>query len=256
MGQKIRVKLAHSPWQEAVVVEETQSRVLVRFPGRNLHHDRWIRYHPEELQPLVRLQVAGRAYSTDHLSTGRSRNFVTGKILAERPEHSTRSRSRVICSGENPQYRQYVEALAQLQLKIVSVAGDGNCLFRSVSHQVYGSDEHHGVVRAKCMDYMQSEAAYFEPYVVGNMDDYMRYVMIKRQDAVWGDDPEIQAMCELYDRPAIVYAYDVVTGAKKLRTFHEHNSSVHRPAINLSYYGGGHYDSIVHQSSERTFLIT
>ena len=28
---------------------------------------------------------------------------------------------------------------------------------------------------------------------------------------VWGDDPEIQAMSELYDRPVILYAYDAVT---------------------------------------------
>ena len=95
---------------------------------------------------------------------------------------------------------RYVEALAKQQLKIISVIGYGNCLFRSVSHQVYGSDEHHDVVRAKCMDYMQSQAAYFEPFFTGNMDDYMQYETNQREDAVWGDDPEIQAMSELYDR--------------------------------------------------------
>lgn len=38
---------------------------------------------------------------------------------------------------------------------MVPVEGDGNCLFRSVSHQVYGDDRYHGLVRARCMDYME-----------------------------------------------------------------------------------------------------
>ena len=50
---------------------------------------------------------------------------------------------------------------------MVEQDGDGNCLFRSVSHQVYGDDVHHDVVRRKCMDYMDAEQAFFEPYVEG-----------------------------------------------------------------------------------------
>jgi hypothetical protein len=30
-----------------------------------------------------------------------------------------------------------------------------------------------------------------------------------------------QALCEIYDRPAEIWAYDAVAGAKKLRTFHD-----------------------------------
>ena len=83
-----------------------------------------------------------------------------------------------------------------------------------------------------------------------------------------------QAMCELYDRPAQIYRYDSVTGAKLLDTLHE-GAGAGQPPIRyqtatrvcccccmlwdlilgchttlhhchrLSYYGGGHYDSIV-----------
>jgi hypothetical protein len=51
-------------------------------------------------------------------------------------------------------------------------------------------------------------------------------------------------MCELYDRPAEIYAYDPVEGARKLRVFHSARSDA-RPPIRLSYFGGGHYDSVV-----------
>lgn len=38
---------------------------------------------------------------------------------------------------------------------------------------------------------------------------FRRYVAIKRQNAVWGDDPEVQALCEIYDRPAEIWSYDL-----------------------------------------------
>lgn len=51
---------------------------------------------------------------------------------------------------------------------MVTVEGDGNCLFRSVSHQIYGDDGYHRLVRARCMDYMEVICFYFS----GVMDQY------------------------------------------------------------------------------------
>ena len=50
----------------------------------------------------------------------------------------------------------------------------------------------------------------------------------------------------MYNRPAEIWAYDTQRGARKLRTFHEATGrqSAQLP-LRLSYYGGGHYDSIV-----------
>lgn len=53
-----------------------------------------------------------------------------------------------------------------------------------------------------------------------------------------------QAICELYDRPAEIYAFDPVEGVRTLRVFHSTRSDA-RPPMRLSYFGGGHYDSIV-----------
>lgn len=58
--------------------------------------------------------------------------------------------------------------------------------------------------------------------------------------------PFSQSICELYNRPAEIWAYDIQRGARKLRTFHEATGrlSTQLP-LRLSYYGGGHYDSII-----------
>lgn len=63
--------------------------------------------------------------------------------------------------------------------------------------------------RAPSISYsFQSEAHFFEPYVEGDMAAFLRYLDVKRRNAVWGDDPEVQALCEIYDRPAEIWAYD------------------------------------------------
>lgn len=92
-----------------------------------------------------------------------------------------------------------------------------------------------------------------------------------------------QALCELYDRPAHLYVYHPTKGATRLRTFHERTAAaaarppcpmrcvgtgqcgaievqrwvhlVHRHAWHrLSYYGGGHYDSLVMRGAPAAVL--
>ena len=53
--------------------------------------------------------------------------------------------------------------------------------------------------------------------VEGNMDDFLAYVAAKRQNAARGDDPEVQALCEPYDRPAEIWAYEASTARECAR---------------------------------------
>ena len=66
-----------------------------------------------------------------------------------------------------------------------------------------------------------------------------------------------QSICELYNRPAEIWAYDTQRGARKLRTFHEATGrlSTQLP-LRLSYYGGGHYDSIIDAKHSDQLLRT
>ncbi|KAE9346955.1 hypothetical protein PR003_g7171 [Phytophthora rubi] len=222
-----------SLWKEAFAVRARGGTMLVRYAGRDQKFDQWIPFTPATVAPAgEHLQLRGRGSALEQR-----------KLTVDAPNMPHR---RVI-QAQNPRFTHYRDSLqATLGLRIHNIEGDGNCLFRSVSHQVYGDDSHHALVRAACMDYMESEKEYFEPYVVGDMVAFMQYLRYKRRDGVWGDDPELQALCELYDRPAEVFAYDPVQGFRKLRCFHENSAlSRSRPPIRLSYYGGGHYDSLV-----------
>lgn len=226
LAQQIEVRRspAMGLWKEARAVRVRPSDLLVRYDGRMQQFDEWIAFTPDTVAPLG-----------DHLESQHRRFAMQQRQLKVVTPVVTRHR---MIEQQNPRFVHYRDALRAQNLSIHAVEGDGNCLFRAVSHQIYGDDRHHALVRAKCMDYMECEKEYFEPYVVGDMTAFMRYLRHKRRDGVWGDDPEIQAMCELYDRPAEVYAYDAAHGYRKLRTFHENTPLARdRPAIRYASFG-------------------
>lgn len=81
------------------------------------------------------------------------------------------------------------------------------------------------------MDYILSEKDYFKDFIVGGESSVEAYVKRKRANAVWGDDVEIQALSEIYNRPIEIYAYS----NEPMRTFHEIGGKEH--PIRLSYHG-------------------
>ncbi|KAJ1467185.1 hypothetical protein T484DRAFT_1859648 [Baffinella frigidus] len=79
--------------------------------------------------------------------------------------------------------------------KVRNMDKDGNCLFRAISDQIYGDPGMHEEVREKCMNYLLAERDHFSNF------DFDRYVARKRVNGVFGNNLEMQAMAELYNRP-------------------------------------------------------
>lgn len=55
-----------------------------------------------------------------------------------------------------------------MERHIVSIIGDGNCLFRSVSHSVFNNDEHHREIRMQVVEKIKNEWDYYEGFIVGD----------------------------------------------------------------------------------------
>ena len=68
------------------------------------------------------------------------------------------------------------------------------------------------------------------------------YIERKRQDGVHGNNPEIQAISELFNRPIEVFSPD--NGASPLNIFHAEYKTDDAP-IRLSYHDGNHYNAVV-----------
>ena len=76
--------------------------------------------------------------------------------------------------------RRFQQALEARRLRVKPVAGDGNCMFRSIADQIYGDEEMHIVTREMCMDYMEQNRGHFEQFIAN--EEFSDYVARKRRD--------------------------------------------------------------------------
>jgi len=146
-------------------------------------------------------------------------------------------------SSKHPQKEQsdFSEALKKRGLEEVEQEGDGNCLFRAVSLQVYGDSDAHMDVRRRCMDFMANDQEHFSQFVTD--EPFQGYVLRKRQDGVHGNNPEIQVISELYNRPVEVFVAENGV-ATPINIFQLDYKTGDTP-IRLSYHDGNHYNAII-----------
>ena len=70
----------------------------------------------------------------------------------------------------------------------------------------------------------------------------MQYVARTRQEGVHGNNPEIQASSELFNRPIEVFTPE--NGSSPLNIFHAEYKTGDVP-IRLSYHDGNHYNAVI-----------
>ncbi|KAE8037401.1 hypothetical protein FH972_009990 [Carpinus fangiana] len=190
---------------------------------------------------------------------GSSRRAVAWPVVSTRTSPTCSRPSSPRSHGENEGYNSAdeqnscfvssyddIERERQFEIDIRRVKGlevkkmleDGNCLFRAVADQVYGDSETYDLIRQMCIDYMEQERDHFSQFIT---EGFTSYCKRKRRDKVYGNNVEIQALCEMYNRPIHIYSYST---AEPINTFHG-NYDTDTPPIRLSYHHGNHYNSLV-----------
>ncbi|CAI0544154.1 unnamed protein product [Linum tenue] len=107
--------------------------------------------------------------------------------------------------GDLERERQFeIDIRRSKGLEVKRMLEDGNCLFRAVADQVYGDSEAYDLVRQMCIDYMERERDHFSQFITEGFSSYCKR---KRRDKVYGNNVEIQAMSEMYNRPIHIYSY-------------------------------------------------
>ena len=130
---------------------------------------------------------------------------------------------------------------------IKMISKDGNCLFRSVSHQLYGTSKLYHLIRTECVNYLRSEKNFFQGFIGSRTGtrSYQSYCRRMAQNKTWGGHPELQALSEIYNRPIEIYSEDlelshsIFIAERMIGWQHEA-----RP-IRLSYHNGDHYNSVI-----------
>jgi len=146
---------------------------------------------------------------------------------------------------EDPVINQFIHVLRTHKppLEMVEMEGDGNCLFRAISLQVYGDQGMHAEVRKNCLDFMERDIDHFQDFVAD--EGFHEYIARKRQCGVHGNHTEIQAMSELYNRSIEVFVPP--KGIEPINIFHEeyYKNNDTDPPIRLCYMDGNHYNALI-----------
>ena len=82
--------------------------------------------------------------------------------------------------------------LARRGRKPVNIVGDGNCFFRSISHQLYGTEDRHPQIRALAIQHLINYPEHFVEY---NTDQsWLQYLQSMSRLGTWADHIIIQAV--------------------------------------------------------------
>jgi hypothetical protein len=146
---------------------------------------------------------------------------------------------------------QFTAVLAANGLRVKTMEGDGNCLFRSIADQLYGDASRHVEVRAAVVEYMRTRKDYFKLFLDEDEEDVDEYLDQMSRSGEWGGNHELYAASETFSLAIYVYQnlrsnsrYLVQpalpeTGGKK-----KGKKAVSLRAIGISYHGDVHYNSV------------
>ena len=188
--------------------------------------------------------------------TGSSNRYMTldsssddGRDLEPRSRRKNRGRNKHINSNAlyDEQLRDSIEADGSKS--VIEMAADGNCLFRSISDQLfhdYGQD--HERVRADISDFLEAHEEEFSVFLVldeteededaANFQDYIEKM---RQPGEWGGNVELVVAARLYRRNITVFSASLAAFTI------EHGHPTKDPAgpdLMLSYHDNDHYNSV------------
>jgi len=161
---------------------------------------------------------------------------------ARKEAHKSRARKRGRQNASED--RAFDEQLAQFGLRVVSIRGDGNCMFRSIADQLEGDQHAHWNFRTRIVDYIRSHREDFEPFIEDDegFDDYIQRM---GSEGEWGGHQELFAASRALHMNFVIHQYD----APRFE-IHVEDGQGHRgrpedsPCVHLSYHGEQHYNSV------------
>ncbi|KAI0370999.1 cysteine proteinase [Pilatotrama ljubarskyi] len=126
---------------------------------------------------------------------------------------TTRSRGKPIVTNPEENSQMLDAQLRQLGLYAAHTIGDGNCLFRALSDQLYGTPSHHLKLRQDICDWIESHKERYAPFVEDERG-LEHHLSCMRQQATYGGHLELSAFAHMTKRnvkviqPGLVYVIE------------------------------------------------
>ncbi|KAF9007067.1 hypothetical protein BDQ17DRAFT_1389178 [Cyathus striatus] len=138
-----------------------------------------------------------------------------GRAPPQLRSRTTRSsRARLLTTDDTTNNTQLLtDQLRSLGLYAAPTLGDGNCLFRALSDQLYGSPSKHPQLRKDICDWIEHHKDRYEPFVEDErgLDVHLRCM---RENATYGGHMELSAFAHMTRRnvkvvqPGLVYVIE------------------------------------------------
>lgn len=170
------------------------------------------------------------------------------------PQRKRRNAQNKKNNNNNTDDAQLRASLALDGMEIVEMSADGNCIFRSLSDQLFGDfGNAHEHVRLAIVDHMKANADNYRHFLVyededdedqteEDAKDFPHYLETMRQDGEWGGNLELVAAAGLYGRKIIVYQASM---APAFTIDHDGGSTKSTgPDLLVSYHDNYHYNSV------------
>ena len=139
---------------------------------------------------------------------------------------------------QSPERQLLRRRLDGLGLRENEVDGDGNCQFRAIADQLYGSSDRYAEVRANIVEHIRSNSSRYSAFVPESYDAYIENM---GRDGTWGDHVTLHAASNVYDLEIRVYTSYDGNWEQVIRP--TNNGNIPR-AIQLSFYAELHYNSV------------
>ncbi|KXZ53403.1 hypothetical protein GPECTOR_7g1299 [Gonium pectorale] len=118
------------------------------------------------------------------------------------------------------------------------VAGDGNCQFRALSDQLYGTPEHHAAVRSLVVSTLRDHPDQYRCYVSDKPYDV--YCADMGRSGTWGDHVTLKAAADAYGIKIVVVASFANSPVINIEPERQTNSRT----LFLSFWAEVHYNSL------------
>ncbi|KZO97499.1 cysteine proteinase [Calocera viscosa TUFC12733] len=112
---------------------------------------------------------------------------------------NTRGRKPRLVSDVDQSARHLDAQLRSMGLRVVPTEGDGNCLFRALSDQLYGTDRHHATLRREICNWLADHPDRYRGFVDDDrsLEDH---IAVMRQLGTYGGHLELSAFAHRFQR--------------------------------------------------------
>ncbi|CAG8901882.1 unnamed protein product [Penicillium nalgiovense] len=200
------------------------------------------------------------------------------------PQTMSLSQDRQACKQAKPMHHASLE-MASLQergLYALPTEGDGNCLYYSLSDQLYGDTHHADEIRQLLANHMASNKDYFMQFVVAeggerrrpkraaasayatrsadvsapSQEDmerrFQEMIATTRKNGEWGSSEHLQAFCQAFKVDLNVYTMDGVS------VFQDVNALPTQPrdVLHVAFHDFKHYSSVRNIEGKHEGLLT